>query len=208
MNKVAGKPSLFFMTSLQREKKSDKGNRLVQSTTRAARKSPQAVLVESLYREHWDELCRALYKIYGAGPPEPEDVAQEAFTKLSRLNTMAHIENPKAFLFKVAFNISLKSIGRIAKTRAFIAEQLNVPLADIDEISPEKILEDKQRIDALQRGTEQLSEKQREILVRSRIKGETYAQISAEKGWSKADICRQLNAALALLEAADADVNT
>ncbi|MEI8649320.1 sigma factor-like helix-turn-helix DNA-binding protein [Paraglaciecola sp. Hal342] len=74
-------------------------------------------------------------------------------------------------------------------------------------MSPETILQAEQRIAAIQKGTEQLSEKQREILMRARIKGQTYTQISTDTGWSVADICRQLNAAMALLEIIDDQAN-
>lgn len=173
------------------------------SKTEDAESPARSAFIAKLYHDHWNDLCRRLNRLYGAGPPEPEDIAQEAFARLSRLKRIDHIENPKAFLFKVAINVALKSIGRIARTRAFLADQLNNPDIELEEISPERILGDKERIVAVERSVKKLTQKQREILVRSRLKGQTYAEISAATGWSQADISRQLRAALAVLEAAD-----
>jgi RNA polymerase sigma-70 factor (ECF subfamily) len=47
-----------------------------------------------------------------------------------------------------------------------------------------------------------LTPKQREVLIRSRLKGETFEQIRDACGWSKADISRTLQAALGVLQSA------
>jgi RNA polymerase sigma factor (sigma-70 family) len=159
--------------------------------------------IDALFSAHWLDVCRLLHKCYGSGPPEPEDVAQEAFTRFSQMNNIAEVRDPKAYIIKIAVNITLKSISRLCKTREFIAEQLHLNEDQLNEICPETILQGEQRISAIQKGTEKLSDKQRDILMRARIKGQTYAQISADTGWSLADICRQLNATMTILESVD-----
>lgn len=72
----------------------------------------------------------------------------------------------------------------------------------MEDITPERIYSAKQRFRVLVRGVDGLTDKQRELILRSRIQGQTYAQISAETGWSNADISRQLKAALAIIRAA------
>jgi len=163
-------------------------------------RDPRAAFIERLYLDHWGDLCRQMRRLYGQGPPEPEDLVQSAFAKFAELPRFDHIDNPKAFLFRIAANLALKSIGHIARTRAFVASQLHDPEAELKEVGPERIFESRERLAAIGRAMEKLSSKQREIVLRSRIRGETYAQISATTGWSQADISRQLNAALALLE--------
>ncbi len=163
-----------------------------------------AGMVEQLYRNHWGELCRRLRRMYGDGPPEPEDLAQAAFVQITRLSNADAIENPRAYLFRAAVNIGLNSIGRIQRTRRFIEDALAESGEPLEEISPSRVYEGKEAWSIVERAFDSLSEKQREIVMRCRIKGETYAQISAETGWSQADISRQLNAALAVLQRARA----
>lgn len=69
----------------------------------------------------------------------------------------------------------------------------------LEEIDPERIYQGRQKLGTLDKAMASLMAKQREIVVRSRLKGETYAQISRARGWREADISRQLNRALKIL---------
>jgi RNA polymerase sigma factor (sigma-70 family) len=110
---------------------------------------------------------------------------------------------PKAYIIKIAVNITLNSMGKLRKIRELITQQLHLDEDRLNEICPETILQGEQRIVAMQNGINRLSAKQRDILMCVRIKGQTYAQISDQTGWSLADICRQLNEAMAILESID-----
>jgi RNA polymerase sigma factor (sigma-70 family) len=160
-------------------------------------------LVDQLYRAHWERLCRRLRRLYGNGPPEPEDLAQAAFAKVSEMDNVEAIDNPGAYLFRAAVNMGLNAIDHINRVRRFEAGELAALGEDsLEKITPSDVLESKQALRAVESAMSRLSAKQRELIVRCRMKGETYAEISASTGWSKADISRQLNDALAILQAA------
>ncbi len=198
MNKALHNAPLFFIDSDIKE------STVKPAPMHALKDKPKkSQSIDGLFREHWFDVCRLLQKSYGSGPPEPEDVAQEAFSRFYQINNAEKIHDPKAYIIKIAMNITLKSIGHLCKTREFITEQLQADEAQVDTFCPERILQSEQRIALVQKGTEQLSDKQREILMRARIKGQTYAQISADTGWSLTDICRQLNTAMSILEKID-----
>lgn len=156
--------------------------------------------LKNFYQEHWRGLCAFLRKTYGSGPPEPEDVAQDAFFQLSKMKSRAHITNPKAFLYKVSMNIALRSL----KSERWLTEHL--PCADegIDSEllcygDPDKIISSQQELKKVDQLFSSLSIKQKHIVTASRLEGKTYQQIAEETGWSVADICRQLNSALSIL---------
>ncbi|MBM0105745.1 sigma-70 family RNA polymerase sigma factor [Steroidobacter sp. S1-65] len=155
--------------------------------------------IDDLYRSHRRDLCGLLRRMFGSGPPEPEDLVQGAFQKFSELDNIDHIENPRAFLAKIAVNIGLKSIHRVRHARKYTSEQLGDAEAELEELDPERIYQGRQQLRALDQAMAKLTVKQREIVVRTRLKGETYAYISQACGWSEADICRQLNRALEIL---------
>lgn len=158
--------------------------------------------IEGLYNKHWREICGKMRKVFGPGPPEPEDLAQEAFAKFISMDGHGHVQNPRAFIFKIALNLGHNSIKRISTAQKFIDETLReVGEVVLEEKSPEDVYLTEERVNKLEVASSTLSEKQRVILARSKIYGETYAQISADTGWSQADISRQLNAALAILQA-------
>lgn len=163
------------------------------------RDGPRAGLsdIEHLYRAHWNDLCHWLRRRYGPGPPEPEDVAQTAFLKMADVEDLGSIENPRAYLFAIAANTALTGIKWRARTQRFIEGELEASGQQLEEISPERAYSSRERFNVVWSQLERLSEKRREIVMRSRIGGQTYEQISAETGWSMADISRQLTAALA-----------
>ncbi|WP_096084960.1 RNA polymerase sigma factor [Agaribacterium haliotis] len=156
--------------------------------------------IERLYQKHWTGLCRSLRKVYGEGPPDAEDLAQEAFTKYMRMADTSHIEEPRAFLLKIAINLGLKSLQRQSRSQDYVNKLIEYEREQVEERCPERVVAARQKIKSVEKNMRKLSKKQRELILRSRIKGQTYAQISEATGWSAADISRQLKAALAVLE--------
>ncbi len=162
----------------------------------------RARFLSHLFRQHYGELVGRLRKIYGAGPPEPEDVAQAAFSKLAGLTDLKRIRSPRAFLFRTAINLGLNSHDKLRRGRNFVKSQMDGDFpSDVEEISPETVLMGKQDLERVARAMRQLSPKQKEILLRSRFRGQTYAEIRKDTGWSEADISRQLSHVMALLQA-------
>ena len=161
----------------------------------------RADAVEILYRDHWADLCRRLRYVYGNGPPEPEDLAQNAFTKFIDRVDPATLQNSAAFLFRIAVNAGKDSIRHYNQTKRLITEQLKPLYGDrVEQNTPLNVYEAKERLSITVKAMEDLSAKQKEILLRSRIKGETFEQIKQAKGWSKADISRTLKSALCILQ--------
>ena len=156
-------------------------------------------LVQKLYADHWDDLVGWLTRRYGPGPPEPEEIAQGAFARLAALDRVDHIRNPKAFLFTTAVNAMLMSVRWLGRTKRLIDGELKNIGEDVEEMTPERIYSMRQHLERVLDGVKTLTPKQREILLRSRQMGQTYEEISAETGWSSADISRQMKAALAQL---------
>ncbi|MEL6363703.1 MAG: sigma-70 family RNA polymerase sigma factor [Pseudomonadota bacterium] len=145
-------------------------------------------------------LTARLRRVYGDGPPEPEDLAQAAVEKLAGRAT-GDIENVDAYLFRTAVNMGLNQIerARVARRYAeFVLTGAHAPV--VEETTPEDVYSGRERLERLKRALNTLTPKQRTIVARSRLRGETYAEIRAATGWSEADISRQLKAALARLQ--------
>lgn len=60
-----------------------------------------------LYKDHAGQLTALLRKMYGDGPPDPDDVSHQAFQKLMERGDPHFIHNLKAFLWRTAHNIVL-----------------------------------------------------------------------------------------------------
>lgn len=159
--------------------------------------------LDRLYRQCWDHLCRRLRKVFGEGPPDPEDLAQYAFERFAGLEDFDAIDNPKAYLFKIAHNQGLNAHNRQTTARRFVEQELHAQGVSLqDNQSADGIHHARKRLRLTLEAIKALSPKQRDVLIRHRIYGETFAEIRAETGMSQGDISRQLQAALAQLQAA------
>lgn len=159
-----------------------------------------------LYRDHWGTLCKRLRHVFGDGPPEAEDLAQAAFTKIISLRPSTSITNLPGYLFRVALNKGLDETRSAKRARLFIERELQaIGGPPVEDLGPANVYESEEALANVQQIVERLPHKQHEILIRARIRGETYAQISAATGWSQAAISRQLAAALSALQTATRD---
>ena len=172
------------------------GNEAPDVTSAATHKTR---FVEDLYKSCWKELCTWLRGRYGAGPPEPEDIAQSAFEHIAALDRVDHIQNPRAYLYTVASRAALMGVRWLIRNRKFIPAELSERDMEVEKITPERLYMDKERFDRMLDRFDRLTDKQKEIITRSRIQGQTYQQISAETGWSLQTISRHLRAALQFL---------
>lgn len=162
------------------------------------KKQDQHRLCESLYKQHAEKLLAYLRRLYGSGPPDPEDTLSEVFLKFSQQKNIEAIQNPKSYLYKMAINHSLNQINQHNTAKKY-AESVLLSTDHAIVYGPDQILEDHDKLHRIAKAIESLPRKQKEIFVRSRLQGQTFAQISSETDWSLADISRQLKSALALL---------
>ena len=63
-----------------------------------------SLLLDSLFKRYRLELCQKIRSNFGSGEPDPEDIVQQTFMKVSELQLQKPIANPKAFLFSLAKN--------------------------------------------------------------------------------------------------------
>ncbi len=163
---------------------------------RAVREAAKSRFLETLYKAYWDDLCGWLRQRYGAGPPEPEDIAQTAFEKVAASPTIEKIRYPKAFLYNTALNAATDKIRWLQRTRTIIDDELHRRGADQEELTPERLILAREQFDVMARQMGALTEKQKDVLIRSRFMGQTIVEIAEETGWSTSDIFRQLKTAL------------
>lgn len=153
-------------------------------------------LFTQLYQHYWPELCARLRSRFGAGPPDPEDIAQQAFVKYSELSDSHRIENPKAFIYTVARNLFIDQFRRMDKQQQIIDqifEELNIE--PVVEASAEQVALQSERNYLIEKAISGFSDKQRMLMTMSVIEGKTYRQIAAETGYALANISRTIKLA-------------
>lgn len=161
-------------------------------------------LIDQLYRRHRRPLTARLRKLYGAGPPDPQDLVQIAFAKLAAMPDLAAIREPGAFLFRIAVNAGLDQVDRIASARRFEDEQLRA-VEPAQNPTPETVYLGREALDRLGALLDTLPAQQREIVYRARFKGESLTVIAHDLQVNVSSVSRQLAKAMVCLREAMQD---
>ena len=130
--------------------------------------------------------------------------------KFIGLEDRAKIKNPRAFIYTTARNLIMDHKRRAKRNDAYVARQLAFdPDYQLEEITPERVYEERERFSIMVEAMKVLPEKQQVILTMNRLQGKSYAEIIKETGWSLGDISRNLNAGkAALMDALEAAEKT
>ena len=158
--------------------------------------------LEFLYRRHWRELCGYVRKTFGAGPPEPEDVAQQAFMSFAALENPASIDNPRAYLYRTAHNIVVDERRRGASQSAALVTLLPGVAEKSDDCTPERVLISKERLAVLTDAIRALPEERRRSFLFNRLHGLSCAEIARRTGYSDSAVKKHIAQAMDALEAA------
>ncbi|RMB08418.1 RNA polymerase sigma-70 factor (ECF subfamily) [Eilatimonas milleporae] len=158
----------------------------------AAAEDPLAVL----YHEYRAELSAGIRRLFGDGPPDPDDVAQDAFHKVYERGDTASIRNLKAFLWRTARNIVLvaKRKDDIRSKLDFEVEQLFFPLKG-DISTPETIIIAKEQLRAINDLLRSMPEKRRRALMLYRVEGLPLVEVARRLGISRTAVTKHISRA-------------
>lgn len=144
-------------------------------------------LVADLYNQHSQELCNYLRSRYGDGPPEPEDVVQATFAKVSELDSLPQIENPKAFLFRTARNLLIDQFRRrVTSEKHLELEKEYAQAVDGTAVSgPERVLMSREELAMLESALRELDQRERDFLLLHRLHNLGFTEIGRRVGMSR-----------------------
>jgi RNA polymerase sigma factor (sigma-70 family) len=155
--------------------------------------------MDVLYARHWGELCHYIKKHFGPGPPDPEDVAQDAFMKFAAIDDREAIDNPRAYLFRMAHNILVDEHRRLALRRANPGDTETRPASD--DRTPERVLVGRERLEILTGCLRAMPAARRRSFLFNRLQGLSCAAIARMTGYSESAIKKHIDLALKDLEA-------
>lgn len=153
--------------------------------------------VAQLFEQASDDVYRYLLSL-GLYPPQAQEAAQEVFLRLYvTLKKGEDVQNPRAWIFRVAHNLGLKLRAKQANTTPYDPE-LELKLASA-EANPEQGLLERERTIRFHRAIEGLSEQQRRCLF-LRLEGLRYPEIANALGISASAVGEFLRRAIARLK--------
>lgn len=160
---------------------------------------------EQLLQRLFNEYAPSLRKFLLARSKEPadmEDMVQDVFAKLAASKDLKSIcaaskGSTRSFVFTTANNLFLDRERGKAVRRRYQDEQLYIEAERVDELSPERVAEDAQVLDAVRAAVLGLKPTYRWVFIQSRFKFKTYRQIAEEMGVSVKQIDKYMVKALA-----------
>lgn len=152
--------------------------------------------VAQLFLEARDDVYRYLLSL-GLYPPQAQEGAQEVFLRLyATLKKGEKIDNPRAWIFRVAHNHGLKVRGRQNSQAPFDAD-LESKIAG-SEMDPEQSLLNREQSLRFHRAIQGLSEQQRHCLF-LRLEGLRYPEIGSALGIGTSTVGEFLRRAISRL---------
>lgn len=156
-----------------------------------------------LYQDYAGQLSASLRKMYGDGPPDPDDVSQQAFQKLMERGDLGSIDNLKAFVWRTARNIVLgaKRSQTVRSRYDFEVEQIYFPLRD-DESTPERIILVGEQLKLISEVLQKMPAKRRRAIILHRVEGLSVTEVGRRLGISRQNASRHLAKGIADLNIA------
>jgi RNA polymerase sigma-70 factor (family 1) len=150
-----------------------------------------------IFHKYTSKLYPAVFKIV-KDQNEAEEIIQNLFLKLwLKKETLTEIENPGAWLYRVASNLALSSLRKQAQVRAsakIIQHQYN----EEEHITPE--LDAKELNQLVNEAIQQLPAGRRQIYTLSRQQGMNRQEIATQLGVSESTVKNQLSSALKFIQ--------
>ncbi|MBO9547116.1 RNA polymerase sigma factor [Caulobacter sp.] len=154
--------------------------------------------LEILFRQKAPALVRFLRR--RTGQEEAQDLAQEAFLRLTRAADSRVLQKPEAYLARIARNLlrdRAKSVsGYHERTHAALEPELYAA----NDGDPHLALEARQLLDRLEQAMMRLPAKTREVYLRHRIDDQPYAEIARDLGIGVSAVEKHMMKAIALVD--------
>ncbi len=147
-----------------------------------------------LYLRHRKELVAFVRRKFGAGPPDPEDVAQQAFANFVALPAGSVVHNPRAFLYRTAHNIAINYCRREQVGRQFFepAPAAGEIRQARDDFDPEIVQIGRQEYSLVEEAIRAMPVRRRQFLLLNRIEGLSIAEIARQAGLSESAVRKHI----------------
>lgn len=166
----------------------------------SSRKPRRKQLLERMYQEH-GQVLRAFLLARIGDSPDVDDVMQEVFLKLARIEGMdeklsRESRQNRSFILTIANNLLVDLSRHNAIRRRYQQSEQSAGEDKRNEVNPEVIAGDRERLEQVERAILSLPPVWRKAFVLSRFKHMSYKQIAEEMGVSSRSIEKYIGHAL------------
>ena len=156
-----------------------------------------AVVAPELYSAYFRKLVSDLAAAYGAGPPDPEDVAQRAFVKLNIRGNIDQIKDPEAYVWIAARNIIIsEKCSEMVRTRNKHEVERRFFGEGREAFDPERVFIAREQLSLVMEVLEKMPTRRREIFMWNRVYGLTIKEAGRRCGVSQTAAHRHISVAM------------
>lgn len=155
--------------------------------------------ISALYLAHQNTLIKLLCRMVGCYQTA-EDLAQEAYLKVSGAAQSRIIRHPQPFLYQTARNLALDYLRRQKireKNQNDVEDEIGCLAVPDSTPTPDLVAEASQELKTLLSILAELPERRREMLILNKLHGWKYAKIADHFGISKSAVEKNIRIALA-----------
>ncbi len=140
---------------------------------------------------------------------DADDLVQECLMRVQARQVTKEIENPEGYLFQVASSVLYDSLRRDRSRRSTAHCELVESLHPVEEISPLRVLEGRERLKIVLAVLNGLPERTRQAFILVRLEGKSYSITAREMGVSVSGVEKHIMKAVRALteRLRDADGN-
>ena len=149
-----------------------------------------------LFVAHYAELTGYLTRRLGS-PGQASEVAHDTYLRLQGLNSAPEIDNPRAYLYRVADNIALDRLRAEGRRARLLVQDDSADEQPSDAPSAETVLEHKERLRLLAVAIDELPPRCREVFLLHKIDGLSHGEIAKRLGISRSMAEKHVMRALA-----------
>lgn len=154
----------------------------------------------ALFGEQRDALLRFLNRRVG-NAALAEDLAQQTWLQAASVGPAVRIDNPRAYLFRIASNLALDHQRHAGQGVEIAAAAPQIHLVPDPTPSPEASALHRSELRRLLRAVDRLPPRCREVFILAKVHELTYAEIGERLGIAKNTVMVHMTRALGLLDA-------
>ncbi len=143
--------------------------------------------IAAVYQQHQNELTYYTTRIT-ACRESAEDITQESFIVLCREVKQQHIDNPRAFLFRVAKNLAFDHLKHKKVTENYAKMQYPLLESTIEAPSIEQVMADNQYVSAVKQVIDELPPRCRDTFILNKMHEMSYGEVAQHTGISESGV--------------------